>query len=54
MGWAAGEWKLVLYADDGRIAWRDPDWVQYEMSVIVDMFCRVGMETNLDKTKTMV
>ena len=23
MGWAVGEWKLVFYADDGRIVVRD-------------------------------
>ena len=37
-----------------QIAGRDPDWVQDAMLVTVDMFFRVGLETNLDKTKTVV
>ena len=48
------ERKLVLYADVGRIAWRDPDCIHNAMAVMVVMFCRVSKETNLEKTKAMV
>ena len=39
---------MVLYAECGRIAGRDPDWIQDALLVTVDMFHRVGMEKNLD------
>ena len=54
LGWAAGERKLVFYADGVRIAGREPDWVQDSLSVTVYMFFRDRLETNLDKTKAMV
>ena len=38
MGWAAGERKLVFYADVGRIAGRDPIWVQDALLATVMMF----------------
>ena len=49
MGWAAGKRNLVFYADDGRIAGRDHDWVQDDLTVELAMFQRMGMETNLEK-----
>ena len=54
MGWAAGERNLVFYEDDRRIAGRDLIWVQDALAVIVEAFRRVGLETNLEKTKEMV
>ena len=33
---------------------RDPDWVQDALSVMVDMFLRISLEMNLEKTKAMV
>ena len=38
MGWSAGERKLVFYADVGRIAGRDPIWVQDALLATVMMF----------------
>ena len=37
-GCAAGERKVIFYADSGRIAGRDHEWVQDAMSVTVAMF----------------
>ena len=45
--WAAGESKLVLFADDGRIAGKDHIWVQDALTMRVEIFRRVGLETNL-------
>ena len=33
---------------------RDHKWVQDALSVMVTMFCRMGLETNLMNTKAMV
>ena len=54
LGWAAGERKVILYAGDGRIAGRDHKWVQDALSVTVEMLQRMGLETNIKKSKTMV
>ena len=54
VGWEAGKINLFFYADGRRIAGRDPDWVQEALETMVDMFIRVVMEMNLDKTKAMV
>ena len=54
MGWYAGESNLVFNADDGRISGRYHEWVQDALAMQVDMFLRMGLETNLDKTKAMV
>ena len=54
MGWAAGERNLVFYVDDGRIVGQYHEWVQDALTMTVAMFLRMGLETNLEKTKAMV
>ena len=54
LGWETGERNLLLYADDGQIAGRDPDWFWNALAVMVEMFARVRLETNLEKTKDIV
>ena len=54
MVWAAGERNLVFYADDRRVVGRDHIWAQDALMVAVVMFRRVGLETNLEKTKALV
>ena len=36
-----------FYVDDGQIVGRDPDWVKEELTMMVDMFIKLGLETNL-------
>ena len=38
MGWAAVERNLVFYADNGKIAGRDHEWVQDALMGSVSMF----------------
>ena len=47
MGWAAGERNLVFFTDERRIAGRDHIWVQNALTVIVAMFRREDLKTNL-------
>ena len=54
MGWEAGERNLVFCLDDGRIAGRYHEWVQDALTVTVSTFRRIGLYTNLDKTKAMM
>ena len=46
--------ESCFYANGGRIAGRNHEWVQYALNVTVAMFQQMGLETNLDKTKVMV
>ena len=54
MGWAAGERKLIFYAEDGRICGRDHIWVQDTLMVSVAVFQRMGLEINMEKTNSLV
>ena len=60
IGWEAGArsraWarNLVFYADDGKIARRNHEWVQDALTVTVAMFWHMGIETKLGKNKAMV
>ena len=54
LGWAAGDINLVFYAKNGRIPGQDREWVKNALTVAVTMLRRMGLETNLDRTKSMV
>ena len=54
MGWAAVDCNLIFYADDRIISGRDHIWVQYALTVSLAMFQRMGLETNLEKTQSLV
>ena len=53
-GWLVGENNICFYADDGRIAGRDPIWVQTALTTMVRMFERVSLQTKLNKTKAVI
>ena len=44
MGWVEGDINLVLYADDGRIVGWEYDRAQYELTVMLARFRRMGQE----------
>ena len=54
MGRSEGEHNICFYADDVRIAGRDPIWVQTSLATMIIMFKRVGLQTNLSKTKAVI
>ena len=45
---------MISYADNGRIAGRDHEWVQDALSVTVEIFRSMGLETNVKNSKTIV
>ena len=49
-----GEHNIYFYAYDRRIAVRNPIWVQTALIAMVRIFDRVGLHTNLIKTKSIV
>ena len=44
----------MFYEDDGRISDHKPMWVQTMLTVVVQIFERVGLQMKLGKTKGMV
>ena len=44
----------VLYVDDGIVVSSDPAWIQGAFNVLVAIFYRVGLLTNVGKTVSMV
>ena len=52
--WAAGKRNLILYAGDVRKAGRDHKWFQDTLSVTEKMFQKMGLETNIRNSNTMV
>ena len=53
-GFSEKEHNICFYTDDGQIAGQDPIWVQAVLTTMVRIFERVGLQTNLDKTKAMI
>ena len=54
MGWEAGVRNLVFYADNGRRAGQGSRVVARRPEHNGRNFRRIGLDTNLDKTKAMV
>ena len=44
----------TFYADDGRIENEDPQKLQRDIDIICGLFERVGLKTNIKKTKFMI
>ena len=48
------QFLAAFYADDGLVQSRDPARLQASLDTLVSLFERVGLRTNVSKTKTMV
>ena len=48
-----GDQYIVFYAKDGRIVKRKPIWIQGKRTTLIQMFERIGLETNLGNTNSM-
>ncbi len=44
----------IFYIDDAYLASRDPKFLQRALNVLVNLFSRVGLETNVKKNQTMI
>ena len=49
-----GGFSALFYADDRMVGASDPEWLQGAFSALVAIFDRVGLQTNVDKTVSMV
>jgi hypothetical protein len=43
-----------FYIDDAYLALRDPEFLQRVLDILVNLFARVGLKTNVMKTQTMI
>ncbi len=44
----------IFYVDDAYLASRDPEFLQQALDILVKLFARVGLETKVKKTQTMM
>jgi hypothetical protein len=44
----------IFYVDDAYLASRDAEFLQRALDLLVSLFGRVGLETNVSKTQTMI
>ncbi len=44
----------IFYVDDAYLASRDAGFLQHAITLLVDLFARVGLQTNTSKTQTMI
>ena len=44
---------VIFYADDGLIGFRDPEWIQGDLNVLIGLLHRVGLMSNVTKSNTM-
>ena len=53
LGEAVGRCLRVLYSDDGMVVSRDPDWLQHSVNILVGLFRRYGLASNVSKSRSM-
>jgi hypothetical protein len=46
-------WLVAFYIDNGLVASRDPVWLQSSFDILVSLFERIQLYTNVSKTKVM-
>ena len=51
---SAGRCLVVFYANYGMVGSRDPDWLQYSMNVLVGLFRRYGLASNVANSRLMI
>jgi hypothetical protein len=44
----------IFYVDDAYLASWDPEFLQYALTQLVNLFERIGLQTNTTKTQTMI
>jgi hypothetical protein len=50
----AAAFFVIFYVDDAYLASRDPEFLQQALDILVNLFARVGLKTNVKKTQTMI
>jgi hypothetical protein len=44
----------IFYVDNANLASQDPEFLQRALDILVNLFARVGLKTNVKKTQTMI
>lgn len=53
LGSTVKEKLVAFYADDGLLSATDSDWLQRALDILIGLFRRVGLSTNVSKSKMM-
>ena len=54
MGDTVGRCLGVFYAKDGMVVSHHSDWLHHAMNVLVGLFRRYGLASNVAKSRTMI
>jgi hypothetical protein len=44
---------IAFFVDNGLVAARCPEWLQSSFNILINLFKRIGLRTNAEKTKVM-
>ena len=50
VGWIPG----VFYMDNGLLGSRDPDWLQVSLNILIGLFRKIVLASNVAKSNTMI
>ncbi len=53
IGEAVHDYIVAFFVDAGLVAARCPEWLQSSLTILVNLFKRIGLKTNAAKTKVM-
>ena len=53
IGEAVCDYIVAFFVDDGLVVARCPEWLQSSLTILVNLFERIGLKTNAAKTKVM-
>ena len=53
MGYTVGQCLGVFYADYGMVVSRNPYWLHHATNILVGLFGRYGLASNVTKSHTM-
>ena len=53
LGHVVGHRLGVFYADDGLLLSQHPKWIQVALNILIGLFQKIGLATNVAKLKKM-
>jgi len=53
VGYLVRDQCIKFFVDDGLVAARCPEWLQSSFDILINLFERIGLRTNAEKTKVM-
>ena len=54
LGHAAGRSMGVFYVEDGFIVYQEPEWLQGDLNIIIELFQHIGLMVSAAKSKIIM